>query len=311
MDSISNTKLIVLSILTAVWFSWLSGQLPRLWSASRLRQNHHTSTEPMRSTRQSQGDPLVQVYCPEDKSKVNIDVIAIHGLDTKSPDTWIYRGKDTNQRDVNWLADEDMLPQTLHQQARIFYCDWPAVLFEESASIPKTITELARLLLAGIRNMRHGQAAHGETPVERPILFIASCLGGVILMETLLEAAKDERLGSIQRTPRGVVFLATPFRGTAFEELATWAVPMLKTWASLNDRTVTTLLDSVQGTTFDQGERVRRFTELCKDQDRPCRIRIFYEGQATILPRKYLPALVFSVWPKFFLGKARAVSVRI
>lgn len=65
-------------------------------------------------TSQSRGVHLEHVN-PTDTSEGEPDVdiiatIAIHGLDMKSPDTWVWQSKDSNEPNVNWLADSKMLP---------------------------------------------------------------------------------------------------------------------------------------------------------------------------------------------------------
>ncbi|KAK4081220.1 uncharacterized protein Triagg1_2752 [Trichoderma aggressivum f. europaeum] len=198
---------------------------------------------------QSRGVVLNQVNITDahdGEPEPDVDIIAIHGLDTKSPDTWTWRSQDGSRPNVhvNWLADPDMLPSKM-KRARIFTCDWPADLFPESDSIPWTVREFARRLLAGIYKMRV------QSGRNRPIVFIASCLGGIILMEALTIADNPQSdYISIRKATRGIVFLATPFRGTAFQDIASWAEPVLKTWALLGKRSVTQLLDSVKKSTF-------------------------------------------------------------
>ncbi|KAL7907364.1 hypothetical protein GGI35DRAFT_470583 [Trichoderma velutinum] len=199
---------------------------------------------------QSRGVVLNQVNTTDARDgEPDVDIIAIHGLDTKSPETWTWRSQDGSRPNVNWLADPDMLPSKM-KRARIFTCDWPAELFQESDSIPWTVREFARRLLAGIHNMRFQSTADGRGK-DRPIVFIASCLGGIILMEALTIADNPQSdYISIRKATRGIVFLATPFRGTAFQDIASWAEPVLKTWALLGKRSVTQLLDSVKRSTF-------------------------------------------------------------
>ncbi|GIC94571.1 uncharacterized protein Aud_001900 [Aspergillus udagawae] len=232
-----------------------------------------------------QGVRLCQVYpTSEDDTKTDIDIIAIHGLDTKSPDTWVWRASSFDKHGVNWLAHPDMLPEKA-EQARIFYCDWPACLFNEQSTIGLTITELARCLLLGIRS-RPG------ADNNRPLLFIASCLGGVILSRALVIAAQlGSEYASVWRSTGGVVFLATPFRGTAFKDLARVAVAFLKGYAMLADRAVTNLLDSVTASTPFLEDLVGDFTGICQQRDPPCQLAIFYETEETNLLRKALPLL--------------------
>lgn len=247
---------------------------------------------------QSRGVVLNQVNITDARDgEPDVDIIAIHGLDTKSPDTWTWRSQDGSRPDVNWLADPDMLSSKM-KRARIFTCDWPADLFQESDSIPWTVREFARRLLAGIHNMRFHSTPDGQGR-DRPIVFIASCLGGIILMEALTIADNPQSdYVSIRKATRGIVFLATPFRGTAFQDIASWAEPVLKTWALLGKRSVTQLLDSVKKSTFYLEELVRTFTRVCQDRDSPCKAHTFYETRETVLPKKFLPSLLLPFFDK-------------
>lgn len=280
-----SQAILVAGGLVAVCF-WLRSIFVHSPFITRLREEcpslEHTSAhnEPTQSSGQTGAIQLRLVHSPsEDESEtdIDIDIIAIHGLDTKSPDTWTWKDpKDPDSPGVNWLEHKDMLPKSVGS-ARIFTCDWPADLYETSELIQKTIEEFARLLLNGIQ---------GHVREDRPILFIASCLGGIILIKALDMATAE--YSSIKKATRAVIFLATPFRGTSFQDVARWAEPGLKTWASIRSRKVTKLLDNVKGSTFDLSELVRNFTQLCKDQDYI--VDTFYEKGYTDLSRK-IPCL--------------------
>lgn len=73
---------------------------------------------------------------------------------------------------MNWLSDRDMLPAAL-PEARIFTYDWNAYYFNDAPV--QTLFGHADTLL--------GLAAEGRGLQTRPIIFIASCLGGLILAE--------------------------------------------------------------------------------------------------------------------------------
>jgi hypothetical protein len=217
-----------------------------------------------------------------------IDIIAIHGFDTNSPDTWIY--KEGGKADVNWLADEHMLPAEV-SNVRIFTCDWPAELFQTSDHAPDSIEELARLLLAGIS----GRDSHKSSRAtkDRPILFVASCLGGVILMQALVMAENECR--HIREAARGIIFLATPFCGTSFEDVAKWAEPGLTVWALVRGRQVSSMLDWVSlGWSLD--ELVRNFSTFWRSKASmgpgSFEVSTFYEKQPTKLSSK-APAFEF------------------
>ncbi|KAI0399114.1 hypothetical protein F4802DRAFT_612747 [Xylaria palmicola] len=226
---------------------------------------------------------LIQVHPPIDNdTETDVDIIAIHGLDTKSPDTWEWKPPGSKETPINWLSHEKMLPYKV-PSARIFMCDWPSDLFEHSGYSQKTFEEFAKLLLAGI-NARP-PAPNSTNCKERPILFIASCLGGIILMKALV-VASDEYV-SVRNAVRGVVFLATPFGGTSFLEVARWAEPGLKALAFIRRQKVSNLL----GETKPDIELKRLCGEFVGLGIDPKCMASFYETGKSSLPRKLIPWL--------------------
>ncbi|KAK0722210.1 hypothetical protein B0T26DRAFT_701827 [Lasiosphaeria miniovina] len=244
-------------------------------------QRRKDQTEPDDPTQfhlKSKGVNLRQVYpSPENKTATDVDIIAIHGLDTQSPDTWTW---DPKGACVNWLEDPHMLPERF-PTARIFTCDWPADLFEQPGFVQKMIDEFARLLLAGIKG--RPPVADDQPGRDRPIVFIASCLGGIILAKTLVIASYEYE--SVKRATRGIVFLATSFGGTSFQRVATWAEPGLRLWASIRDKKVSNLLELAKPT-FDLRQLVRSFTAFCLENDLKGHVVTFYEtGKSTNAPQ--------------------------
>jgi hypothetical protein len=265
-----TTSLCVLAGTTAAWV-WFSPAEPR---------------EPAEPPVQ-QGVRLCQVNPDKDASDTDIDIIAIHGLDTKSPDTWTWKAKDPKDN-VNWLADPEMLPSQVGT-ARIFTCNWPADLLQPSDVVQKRIEEYALLLFDAIN--RELFATDTTRRERRRVFFIASCLGGIVLAKALVDAG-DKYL-SLRKATCGIVFLATRFRGTSFRDVAALAEPGLKFWASIRGREASKLLDKVKGSTFDLETLVREFTRLCLKKD--YRVFTFYEKGKTSLPLKVLPWV-----PSFF-----------
>lgn len=251
-----------------------------------LRQTHQAqdSTSSLR-----RGPCLRQVYPTNDDPRKgehypDIDVIAIHGLDTNSPDTWKWRAPKTGPgTEVNWLSDPDMLPAVIGR-ARIFTCDWPANLLQQSP-VPTTLHECAQ-------SLRYSIVQHLKTDAGRPILFIASCLGGVILMKALEidnQRAKDNTGSpSFVKVTRGVVFLATPFRGTAFKNMPGI---LLKALRLLQDQTVSSLIDYTLGATPELDELAKGFITLARKHS--YQVFMFWEARNTVLLRKFgLPWIV-------------------
>ncbi|KAK0703517.1 NACHT domain-containing protein [Lasiosphaeria miniovina] len=247
------------------------------------RKDQTDPDDPTQFHLKSKGVNLRQVYpSPGNKTATDVDIIAIHGLNTQSPDTWVW---DPKGACVNWLEDPHMLPERF-PTARIFTCDWPADLFEQPGFVQKMIDEFARLLLAGIKG--RPPAANDQPGRDRPIVFIASCLGGIILAKALVIASCEYE--SVKRATRGIIFLATPFRGTSFQRVATWAEPGLRLWALIRDKKVSNLLELTKSS-FDLRQLVHSFTAFCLENDLKDHIVIFYETGKSSLPRKIAPWL--------------------
>lgn len=284
---------LILAGVTAITCLWLLRTLEYSKSASerRSRRKHH-ARDPTPSPRR--GAHLRQVYPTKDDHKKDgpspdIDIIAIHGLDTNSEKTWTWEDRKDPTTRVNWLQHPAMLPNKI-ERVRIFTCDWPADLLQPSDSVQKTGEEFASLLFEDIRRELHTTSNPARSN-DRPILFIASCLGGIILMNALVGADVNH---SVRRATRGIVFLATPFRGTSFRDVAALAEPGLNAWALIRGREVIKLLGIVKEPTFDLDKLLRDFTSLCQDKEHPCQVFNFYEMGKTSLPSQIFPWL--PVW---------------
>lgn len=72
---------------------------------------------------------------------------------------------------VHWLADADMLPAAV-PEATIYTYDWNASFLGDAPVVT----------LQGHADMLLDLVAHRE-PTGRPIIFIASCFGGLVLAE--------------------------------------------------------------------------------------------------------------------------------
>ncbi|KAF1365074.1 hypothetical protein EJ07DRAFT_97345 [Lizonia empirigonia] len=263
--------------------------------AGRQQRPERTLQHARETTSSSQGTRrLHQVFPANDGLKKSgpgsdIDIIAIHGLDTNSLDTWRWRVpnncKTGPRTAVNWLSDPDMLPAVVGR-ARIFTCDWPAELLQQS-SVPMTLHECAR-------SLRDSILQHQKKESSRPILFIASCLGGIILMKALEIDNQHPESGSINtpsftRSTCGIVFLATPFRGTAFENMPSF---LLKALRFMHGRTVTALIDYALCATPDLDELSKGFITRAYDQG--FKVSMFWEAQDTVLLRKFYLAWIVS-----------------
>ncbi|VZI04238.1 unnamed protein product, partial [Fusarium fujikuroi] len=177
-------------------------------------------------------------------------IIAIHGLGTESPRTWEF--KRSEGRVVNWLADEDMLPATV-PEARIFTYDWNANYFQDAPV--QTLLSHADTLLAHIAETRDVKS--------RPIIFIASCFGGLVLIEAINRAGQE---GS----PYRHVLLSTV--GIVFEDTSTELIKDLERKHDLVYR------------------RVQKFTEIANADAIRLHLCCFFETKKTEILRRVFPS---------------------
>ncbi|ETS82425.1 hypothetical protein PFICI_04301 [Pestalotiopsis fici W106-1] len=246
---------------------------------------------------------VLQVYpAIGDDIETDVDIFAIHGLDTTSPDTWTFQRKhearpteknnqsglsgrlferrptrvreksDRRKNGVNWLTSPDMLSYDL-PRARIFTCNWPSRLYRDQGSVELTVLELARGLLADIQSERRRLGA-----ITRPIIFIASCLGGIILAQALTLAAESENeYYGLSTATAGVVFLGTPFRGTALAHVFGTAILSLEARGVVKSQSLARgLLDHLGKSTAQLEELVNRFSiNCCLSRNLP--VYCFYE----------------------------------
>lgn len=126
-----------------------------------------------------------------------VDIVAIHGLNGTPFGTWTHENK------TFWL--KDLLAKDV-RGARIFTYKYPShVLFSKSKA---TTEEYAKSLLVNLKDNRNGVGQ-----VQRPIIFIAHSLGGIICKQALIIAKQDPTFTPLLDLTDGVVFFGTPHRG--------------------------------------------------------------------------------------------------
>ncbi|KAI0854712.1 hypothetical protein F4860DRAFT_522539 [Xylaria cubensis] len=206
--------------------------------------------------------------------ETTVDIIAIHGLDTDSPRTWTYKKGDS---EINWL--ERLLPADV-KDARIYTYNWDAKVFNNAPV--QTIFGHADRLLALIK------ANHGT--LSRPILFIASCFGGLVLAEAIIRAAQEgSPYRQVLQSTIGIVFLATPFAGTDVAREASWLVVvkgiMGKDASGELIKDLEKSHDKIRG-------RVQEFSLIANSDSNRILLWFFYETKKTKIMKKILGAWV-------------------
>ncbi|KAF6231705.1 hypothetical protein HO173_010007 [Letharia columbiana] len=151
--------------------------------------------------------PLRQLYSAEDVDKESqVDIIAVHGLNPRSKDdeehawdTWRTPAGDDGRI---WLKDD--LPKRYTSQARIFLWVYNSTLVygkDRGQFIDK-----ANDLLEALRIERR------QDP-DRPLIFLAHSLGGILVQQALVNAHNNPRYTRIRTSTTGLVFFGTPHDG--------------------------------------------------------------------------------------------------
>ena len=104
-------------------------------------------------------------------------IIALHGIETHSPRTWIAYEQDEEPREraTNWLCDVDMLPRVI-PQAQIWTYNYNFNCYSDNAQevdilgLGETFVEI----LWGAKDKDVG---------NRLLLFIGSCFGGIVIAQ--------------------------------------------------------------------------------------------------------------------------------
>ena len=237
-------------------------------------------------------------------------IIAIHGLNTDPHRSFNAHAEEGNSKSplVNWLSDKDMLPAVLENTgslpARIFTYQWEANTFHNASS--HSFKTQAQLLLDKIWEMRTGS----ET-TELPLLFIASCFGGILLAKALVRAAGFADEHSPERTilsrTKGIVFLGTPFRGSQGAGAAEYRIMVAGlVGGSTASDSLLRVLDDNPG---DRGELTDAFVTLASEHR--IALDFFYETEKTDIANalKGLPQYVVKGAAKVF-GKETKIVVR-
>ncbi|RYP18170.1 hypothetical protein DL765_004096 [Monosporascus sp. GIB2] len=141
---------------------------------------------------------LETLYDPvkAEKGKPNIDVVLVHGIDGGPVKTW------KDKSGVVW--PQDLLPQD-QPCTRVLSFGYNGDMYRNDSAAG--IRDNARSLLSYLRIER-------KADPERQIVFIAHCLGGLIVKQALYVARVEKPFNAIFIATRGIVFFGTPHNGT-------------------------------------------------------------------------------------------------
>ena len=212
----------------------LTGELRRWW----LQRHSPATPQGSATTAKKEQEPTVEedfglftLY--EASGPASVDIVAVHGLNGHYAKTW-------TQSASNWL--QHFLPQDI-PDARILALGYDSrVVFSSSVG---NIDRFADQLLAYLSRQRRTRAEH-----DRPIIFICHNLNSLVIKQAIIRAYKTPNYTHILKRVYGVVFLATPHRGSkkwgSVGAIAAGTLKALSLGFSTNDRLVKDLKNGSQ-----------------------------------------------------------------
>ena len=161
-------------------------------------------------------------------------IVAIHGLSGHREATWTYQGQGL-ENPVLWLRD--LLPLDV-PTARIMTFG-----YDSQVTSARYLTQ--RILYSRSQNLLEALDAVRKDPEarQRPIIFLAHSLGGIVLKSALIFSSMDNsRFRELYLSTAGVLFFGTPHQGS---DTATWDQIMKKIVSlSTNLQSIQRTLDS-------------------------------------------------------------------
>uniref|UniRef100_A0A0B7KK83 DUF676 domain-containing protein n=1 Tax=Bionectria ochroleuca TaxID=29856 RepID=A0A0B7KK83_BIOOC len=180
----------------------------------------------------ARSDPTVQEY-PQGLEVISegagpvIDIVAIHGLNGHREKTWIA------DNGVHWLRS--LLPNDL-PNARILCWGYDANTHSSSRVSCQYLYDHAQTLVSDLSRKRKITKTS-----ERPIIFIAHSLGGIVLKSALIhsDAAREGALlehRSVKLSTYGILFMGTPHQGGNGVQLGRVLANVASIFISADDR---------------------------------------------------------------------------
>ncbi|EXK26983.1 hypothetical protein FOMG_16422 [Fusarium oxysporum f. sp. melonis 26406] len=198
-------------------------------SCPRLDESSSSVTESTKSRTTTHGLFILADSKPDEAGLMDfpVDIVAIHGLNGNAISTWRHEPDGTV-----WLRD--LLPNFL-PGCRVYTYGYPSKIWSQSS---ERVQEYALNLLVSLRDVREDLNAS-----KRSIIFVCHSLGGIVFKQALVAAHENDDLyGDVLKSVRGVVFLATPHRGSNAANLASICGSIVNSFASagLGPKTVRT-----------------------------------------------------------------------
>jgi len=155
-------------------------------------------------------DPLgLHLVCENDDPTV--DIIFVHGLGGTCRKTWSW-DRNIDNFWLPWLADEDG-----PSSCRVFTFGYNSHF--KGAGTNLNIIDFAKDLLFQLSTFWSGPGEHGTPIGGRRIIFVAHSMGGLVVKKAYILGKHDSKYAHLIKQTHGMVFLATPHRGSQYAKI--------------------------------------------------------------------------------------------
>lgn len=210
-----------------------------------------------------------------------VDIVAVHGLNGHREETW------TDENKILWLRD--LLPSKL-PNARIWtwgYDSRTHIKSYQEHLTTKKLYDHGRELFYDLDSERREDGTQ-----QRPIIFIAHSLGGIVVKNALLHSNRVregnlEEQRSIKLSTYGVIFMGTPHQGGQGVTMGKVLLNMAKVQGHTNDN----LLKHLEEHSELLQQQLSEFTSISQDFD----IKFAYET----LPTPIIAGKAIEIVPKW------------
>ncbi|KAI4268566.1 MAG: hypothetical protein LQ337_007765 [Flavoplaca oasis] len=177
------------------------------------------------------------------------DIIFVHGLGGSAAKTWSWK-RDTAQFWPAWLSDDEQLYKT-----RVFTFGYNSNFRGSATNL--NITDFAKDLLFHLLTFSHGDSQ----PIGgRPITFVAHSMGGLVVKKAYIVGKHDPDFSGIMAQVYGMLFLATPHRGSHYAKVLNNILSTVPTGAP--PKAYVASLDAQSEALQDINEQFRK---ICQD----------------------------------------------
>ncbi|KAL8787664.1 MAG: hypothetical protein Q9213_002095 [Squamulea squamosa] len=136
------------------------------------------------------------------------DIVFVHGLGGSAMKTWSWK-RDTAQFWPAWLSDDHQL-----DKSRVFTFGYNSNFKGGGTNL--NITDFAKDLLFHLLTFSQGDSK----PIgDQPICFVAHSMGGLVVKKAYIIGKHDPEFSSIIAQVYGMLFLATPHRGSQYAKM--------------------------------------------------------------------------------------------